>query len=128
MTYTTDTIDILKKEGRLDARLAGTLGAVKDLTRSDVIVHIGKPYGAVSGWVGPLFWQVWVDPGQAAGKVFARIERGEREEWQLDASLSKEALLDAAKDRAVEQAQKRREALLGEASAQFEQLQKAAGQ
>jgi hypothetical protein len=127
MAYTTETIDILKQEGRLEAERAGEFGAVKDLTRSDVIVHVGKPYGAVSGWAGALFWQVWVDPGQKDGNVFARIDRADKQEWRIDASLSKEALLDVAKDRAIEQAQKRRAALLAEASQRLEQLEAVVG-
>lgn len=126
MAYEAETIDILKRTGRFEARISGDLGTVKDLQRNEVIVHTGKPFGSVSGWAGPVFWQVWVDAGQAAGHVFSRINREERQEWKFNPALAPEALLEAARDRAIGEAQAHRKALLSEATHQVEQLETAA--
>lgn len=94
-------------------------GIVADLSRDNLIVHVGKPVGSISGWLGTIFWQVWVEPRDTSGTVHARIDQGEAESWQFDAALSKEQILDAAKDRIVEQARTLRANRLKSAEAEL---------
>lgn len=121
--YQADGIEKLKRDGRFEARLASERGVVADLRRDGVIVHVGKPIGAVSGWVGPVFWQVWVDGARPTGSVSARIDRGAQQEWTLDAGLSVEELLATAKDRAIDDAETIRRDLLAAAVHRVEQLE-----
>ncbi|MBC2666064.1 hypothetical protein H7F51_11105 [Novosphingobium flavum] len=93
------------------------VGEIADLARDNLIVHVGKPVGSITGWVGTLFWQVWSDRSDAAGVVHARIDEGEAMVWQFDAGLSREAALSAAKDRVIEEAQALRAARLAAAEA-----------
>jgi hypothetical protein len=97
---------------RLDA-----IGRIADLSREQVIVHVGKPVGSVTGWVGPIFWQVWSDRGDAAGLVHACIGEGETVVWQFDAALDKAQLLALAKDRAIAEGHALRTARLATAHA-----------
>jgi thiazole synthase ThiGH ThiG subunit len=102
-----------------------TKGVIADFQRDQVLVHVGKPVGSVTGYVGPLFYQVWVDRSDAPGVVHARIAQTEAETWALDVGLSKEQLLETAKDRIVAQAQAVREAKLASARAELSALEAA---
>jgi hypothetical protein len=104
MGYSADEIAALKENGRLAEQVAGLRGQIADLTRDNVIVHVSKPVGSVSGWIGAIYWQVWVEPFHAPGQVSARWDRGARQDWQLDAALSVPDLLDAAKLRVLAEA------------------------
>ncbi|WP_138471202.1 hypothetical protein [Poseidonocella sp. HB161398] len=115
MSYDADAISRLQARDRYETRLAGQRGIVKDLERDNVIVHVGNPIGSVTGWVGTIFWQVWVDPADAAGTVHARIGEAEPETWEMEADAAIPVLLDMAKDRVLEQAHAAREARLAAA-------------
>jgi hypothetical protein len=108
MNSTPEAVEALKQEERLDVQILGKQGIVKDLSRDNVIVHVGKPIGSITGWVGAVFWQVGVEPGDAPGTVHARIDRGEPQVWQFPADHGRETLLDAAKDSAIAFAQDHR--------------------
>jgi hypothetical protein len=126
MRYTPEIIANLKSTGRLQAQISAEHGVVKDLARDGVIVHLGAPVGSISGWVGALFWQVWIEPGDPAGAVHVRVETGPKEQWRLDESLSPEQLLGQAKDRWIAQVNEQRLALLADAQKRVEQLEHAA--
>ncbi|WP_323013579.1 hypothetical protein [Devosia sp.] len=126
MTYSEQAIATLREKGRFEPQPHAEAGIVADLRRDNVIVHIGKPVGSVTGWVGPVFWQVWVEPYQAGGRVFTRVDRGERQELLLDAELALPDLLAAAKDRIVAAANEHRLAQLQAAEARLSALQAAA--
>lgn len=113
----TNVVDGVREVSRGEADRLEVRGLIADLSRDNVIVHVGKPVGSITGLVGPIFWQVWSDVRDPAGTVHARIEQGEAETWQLDPSLSKEALLDQAKDRLIAQVQQGRAARLETAKA-----------
>ena len=117
MGYTSEDITKLKRQDRFAGQILAEQGQVKDLAREEIIVHVGKPAGSVTGWVGPVFWQVWVETADPAGTVRARIDRGAAEKLQLEASLPLDKLLDTAKDQAIAKAQDLRAAQLAAALA-----------
>ena len=106
--YTPDAIENLRGHDRLAIRRNAAEGIVADLSRDNVIVHTGKPIGSVTGWVGALFWQVWLEPYDAAGVVRARIDEGPSELWTFDSSLDQPGLLAVAAERMVETAKAER--------------------
>ena len=118
-------VDGVREVSRGEADLLQARGVVADLSRDSVIVHVGKPVGSITGWVGPVFWQVWVDVRDKAGTVHARIDQGETETWKFDAALSKEAVLDQAKDRLIAEIQSSRAARLTEARTRLSALEAA---
>lgn len=118
-------VDGIREVSRSEADLLEARGIVANLSRDNVTVHVGKPVGSITGWVGPIFWQVWADVRDDAGTVHARANRGEAETWQMDPELSREALLAEAKDRLVAEIQARREARLEEARARLAMLEAA---
>jgi hypothetical protein len=124
MVYEAEGLAVLQRHGRLAAQLGAERGRVNDLSRDEVIVCVGKPVGSISGWVGPLTWQVWIEPYHQPGEVNARIDRGlETLDWRFDSTLTAEALLEAAKDRIIPLAQERRLSRLAEARANMAQLE-----
>ena len=125
MTYSERAIATLRENGRFEPQPHAEAGIVADLRRDNVIVHVGKPVGSVTGWVGPVFWQVWVEPYQAKGSVFARVDRGEKQELTFDPMLALPELLAAAKDRIVAAADAARKAQLQAAEGRLASLQAA---
>jgi len=126
MDYTAETLENLKREGRLDTHRSAARGRLNDLARSQVTIHTGKPAGAIRGWAGPFDWQVWVEPGDAPGKVYGQIEAEPKQTWLLDGALSQEALLDAAKDRMIDAVNAHRESLIKDWRARLAQLESVA--
>ncbi len=122
MEYTVQHIDALKRNGRLEEQIAAAKGIVADLSRDNVIVHTGKPVGSVSGWIGAIYWQVWIEPWHQPGQVSARLDRGALLQWQFDASLAGPDLLAAARDRALAEAATWRENCLASARKRLEEL------
>ncbi|SFY45900.1 hypothetical protein SAMN04244548_05406 [Paracoccus pantotrophus] len=121
------TIDALKEKDRFATALAGQAGIVKDLLRDNVIVHVGKPMGSVTGWLGTFRWQVWLDYSDAAGEVRARIDGQPAQLWRFEPDLKPEVLLDRAKERLLEEVTKHRKAALDEAQERLGIMQRAAG-
>lgn len=101
MHYSPESIEALRAASLLDVEILGEQGAVRDLSRDNVIVHVGKPIGSITGWLGPIFWQVWVEPGDAPGTVHARIDRAEAQIWQFPTSHDVGTLLDEARQSAL---------------------------
>ncbi|TPE47325.1 hypothetical protein [Amaricoccus solimangrovi] len=125
MQYDAAAIEALRNDQRLDIQILGEHGLVKDLSRDNVIVHVGKPAGSITGWVGPVFWQVWVESGDAPGSVHARVDRGEAQVWQFHESHAKEELLAAAKDSAIALAKEQLAAQLDAARERLSALESA---
>jgi hypothetical protein len=122
MIHTSEAIARLRAKGRLEhARLAAQ-GTVRDLTRAGVVVHAAKPLGSISGWVGPISWQVWIDEIDPVGTVRARVNQHEAEIWTMDPALELGTLLDTAKDRMIAQCQRMRGELLKAAEAELAAL------
>lgn len=126
MHYTPESLDALRSDARLDVQILGQQGVVRDLSRDNVIVHVGKPIGSITGWLGAIFWQVWVEPGDAPGVVHARIDRGEAQVWEFPAGHDKEALLHAARESALALAKELRATKLEEARDALGELEAAA--
>lgn len=118
----TNKVDGVREVSREEAALLNARGVVADLSRDKLVVHVGKPVGSITGWVGPAFWQVWVDVRDAAGTVHARVDQADAETWQFDASLSKAEILDQAKDRIVANVQAGRATHLNKAEADLKVL------
>ena len=88
MTYSSEAIASLKQAERFDMQIGREAGRVKDLERDNVIVHVGKPIGSTTGWVGAYFWQVWVEYTDAPGQVHARIDSEPSAVWAYDAAMT----------------------------------------
>jgi thioredoxin reductase (NADPH) len=123
--YPPEVVENLRTEGRLEGQVAAERGALRDLSLDEVVVHIGAPVGAVSGWVGSTFWQVWVEPGDPVGHVHARCAGGPKQLWRLDGDLSRAQILDAAKDRAIALVKQTRQAQRSAAERRLSQLETA---
>jgi len=127
MQGTQQMIEELKKRDRFETALAGQAGIVRDLARDNVIVHVSKPIGSITGWVGAFRWQVWLDYGDADGEVRARIDGEPAQLWMIEPGLAPEALLDRAKDRLLEEVGAFRATALAGASERLEMMRRAAG-
>lgn len=125
MPITPAEIENLKKSDRFAPEIDAQKGRVADLERENLIVHIGKPIGSVTGWLGTYFWQVWTEHRDAAGIVHARIDQDAAVVWTLDDTLSTVELLDQAKDRLIDEVRARRETDLGVAKERLAQLRAA---
>jgi thioredoxin reductase (NADPH) len=123
--YPPEVVANLLTEGRLEAQVAAERGALRDLSLDEVVVHIGAPMGAVSGWVGSTFWQVWVEPGDPIGHVHVRIAGGPKHLWRLEGDFPRAQILDAAKDRAVALVKQTRQAQRSAAERRLSQLKAA---
>lgn len=122
MAYDGAAIAQLQAKDRLEMRVQGLEGRIRDLSRDNLIVHVGKPVGSITGWCGGIFWQVWRDHADSEGIVRARCDEREVEIWQLDAAEDP-VLLDQAKDRMIAQATAYRLALLAVAHSDLAALQ-----
>ncbi len=118
----TNQVDGVREVAPKEAEFLSARGVVADLRRDDVIVHVGKPVGSITGWVGPIFWQVWLDARVETNTAYARIDQGEIETWHFDAWLSKEEILDRAKDRLLAQVEETRRARLEKAQRELAAL------
>ena len=125
MIYSPESIAVLKRDGRLEAQVRGERGRLDTLSLEELVVCVGAPVGSISGWLGSLSWQVWIEPFHVAGQVRAQLQGGEKLDWRMDESLSKEALLDAAKVRLISLAREQRQAQLREVQSGLAQLEAA---
>jgi hypothetical protein len=122
-SFSAEAIVALKNAGRLEALRLSYQGRVRDLALDTVVVHVGKPEGSITGWVGSTFWQVWVEPFDAPDAVHARIDHGDIQQWRFDVTFNIAERLDAAKVRAIAEVKAYRAKLLAHAEARLAQIQ-----
>lgn len=122
MSTSSNNVDGVREVSESESVRLEAVGQIKNYAQDNLVVHVGKPVGSISGWIGTNFWQVWSDRSDAPGMVHARIDERTAETWTLDPALEKSELLSQAKDRLTAQIHAERSVQLIQAKADLAAL------